>query len=234
MFEDQKSRLLGALDLAHEAYYKDGIFGGPSLYFHLQSLDAARKQQFDRFTECTYAMLAAWGMHRMGSGGSKMREFNEFQLSMTKVWPLAVQLQEKIPGALTEDDWGCLKSMFYEIRCMATRTSLVGNSKVLAHLLPNLVPPIDREYTLTFLFGNKQITNDIDREWQKLRQILQGFFHPVVQQPVFQARADQWLAQPERFKWDTSHLKILDNIVIALSALSRSDKEAAKPGVAVS
>jgi hypothetical protein len=99
--------------------------------------------------------------------------------------------------------------------------------KVLAHLLPNLVPPVDREYTLTFLFGNKQIANDMEKEWQKLRQILQGFFHPVVQNPIFQARAEQWLAQPERLRWDTSALKILDNLVIALSALSRGEKEAA-------
>jgi len=233
MFEDQKSRLLGALDLAHEAYYKDGIFGGPSLYFHLQSLDAARNRQFDRFTECTYAMLAAWGMHRMGSGGSKMREFDEFHSSMKKVWPLSVQLQEKTPGALAEEDWRCLKSMFCEIRCMATGTLLVGNSKVLAHLLPNLVPPVDREYTLTFLFGNKQITNDIDREWQKLRQILECFFHPVVQHPVFQAKAGEWLAQRERFRWDTSQLKILDNLVIALSALSRIDKQDANVQAAI-
>jgi hypothetical protein len=41
--------------------------------------DAARDRQFDRFAESTYAMLAAWGMHRMGSGGSKMREFDEVQ-----------------------------------------------------------------------------------------------------------------------------------------------------------
>ena len=71
MFDDQKTRLLSALDAAHAAYYKKEIFGGPSLYFHLQSLDAARKQNLDRFAECTYAMLAAWGMHRMGAADRK-------------------------------------------------------------------------------------------------------------------------------------------------------------------
>jgi hypothetical protein len=111
---------------------------------------------------------------------------------------------------------------------MATGTSLVGNSKVLAHLLPNLVPPVDREYTLTFLFGNKQITNDLQGEWLKLKQILQGFFHPVAQEPLFRARAVEWLAQSDRYRWDTSQLKILDNLVIGLESLSRAEKEAAK------
>jgi hypothetical protein len=40
MFDDQKTRLLNTLDAAHAAYYKKEIFGGPSLYFHVQGLDA--------------------------------------------------------------------------------------------------------------------------------------------------------------------------------------------------
>jgi hypothetical protein len=67
-----------ALDSAHAAYYENETFGGPSLYFQVQSLNAARERNFDRFCECTYAMLASWGMHRMGSRGSKMREFGDF------------------------------------------------------------------------------------------------------------------------------------------------------------
>jgi hypothetical protein len=232
MFDDQRTRLLEALEVAHSAYYKKEILGGPSLYFHVQSLDAARERQFDRFAECTYSMLAAWGMHRMGSGGSKMREFDEYQSSLKKIWPLSLQLREKTPSELAEEDWNRLKNMFCELRCMATGTSLVGNSKVLAHLLPNLVPPVDREYTLTFLFRNKQITNDLHGEWGKLRQMLQEFFYPVVQVPLFQTKADEWLAQGDRFRWDTSKLKILDNVMIGLSAISRSEKETGRSGKA--
>lgn len=227
-FDEQRTQLLTALDDAHEAYYKKEIFGGPSLYFHVQSLKAARERQFDRFAECAYAMLAAWGMHRMGSGGSKMREFDEFRSSLNRIWALSAQLQGKTPGELVEDDWDCFKSMFCEIRCMVTGTSLVGNSKVLAHLLPNLAPPVDREYTLNFLFRNKQITNDLHGEWEKLREMLQGFFYPVAQDPIFRAKAEVWLAQRNQFRWDTSQLKIVDNLVIGLSALSRDEKKAAK------
>jgi hypothetical protein len=111
---------------------------------------------------------------------------------------------------------------------VATGTSLVGNSKVFAHLLPNLVPPVDREYTLTFLFGNKQITNDLQGEWGKLRQILQGFFHPIAEDPIFRAKADEWLTRRDRSRWDTSQLKILDNLVIGMAALSRSEKVSTK------
>jgi hypothetical protein len=86
---------------------------------------------------------------------------------------------------------------------------------------------VDREYTLTFLFGNKQITNDLQWEWEKLRLVLQDFFHPLAQMTTFRAKADEWLACRDRFRWDTSHLKILDNLVIGLESLSRAAKEAA-------
>jgi hypothetical protein len=226
MFDDQRNRLLAALDEAHEAYYRAAVFAGPSLYFQLRTLEAARAQDFERFVEYLYAVLASWGMHRMGPGGSKMGEFGEFHSSLKIVWPIALSLKEKTPSSLTESDWSGLREVFCGIRCMASGTSLVGNSKVMAHLLPKLVPPVDREYTLKFLFGRGDITNGIDIEWKKLRQVLEGFFYPIGQSSVFQPKAKEWLDLPDRYKWDTSPLKIVDNLVIGLSKMSRVDQGA--------
>jgi hypothetical protein len=195
VFDDQQTSILNDLDAAHCSYYEAEVFGGPSLYFHLKSLEDARAQNFERFSERVYAVLCSWGMHRMGMGGSKMREFDDFKSSLLAIWPLAMQLQNKIPLNLNNSDWLDLKQIFCGIRCMASRTSLVGNSKVMTHLLPDLVPPVDREYTLRFLYRSGQITNDIEGEWKTLRQVLEGFFYPVSRSPVFQARAEVWLAQ---------------------------------------
>jgi hypothetical protein len=218
MFDDQQNRLLTALDGAHDAYYRAELFGGPSLHFHLKTLEAARAQDFERFVEHVYAVLPSWGMHRMG-GGPKMHEFSEFHSSMRVVWPIALQLQEKTPSSLDESDWTSLRTVFCGIRCMASGTSLIGNSKVMAHLLPRLIPPVDREYTLNFLFRHNRITNGIEIEWKKLVQILDGFFYPVARSPIFQPKAEEWLTHNDRFKWDTSPLKIVDNLVIGLSKM---------------
>lgn len=236
MFEDQRNRLLTSLDAAHDAYYQAEIFGGPSLHFHLRSLEAARAQDFERFAEYVYAVLASWGMHRMGPGGSKMRGFEEFRASLQVVWPAALRLQERAPGDLNEADWAVLKTVFCKIRCMASGTSLVGNSKVMAHLFPHLIPPVDREYTLKFLFRNGQITNGVDIEWKKLVQILEGFFYPVTQSSLFQSKAEIWLAHNGPFKWDTSPMKIIDNLVIGLSKMARAEQVDTKdtPEAAVS
>jgi hypothetical protein len=225
MFDDQRNSLLGAMDAAHDTYYRAEIFGGPSLHFHLRSLEAVRARDFGRFAEYVYAVLASWGMHRMGPGGSKMREFEEFRASLQLVWPIASGLQNKTPGDLNKADWSDLKTIFSGIRCMASGASLVGNSKVMAHLMPRLIPPVDREYTLKFLFGSGQITNGIDVEWKKLAQVLEGFFYPVVRSPLFQAKAEIWLAQSDRFRWDTSHLKILDNVLIGFSKMLRAGEK---------
>jgi hypothetical protein len=216
MFETHRERLLQSLDAAHAAYYRAGTFGGPSLYFHLRALEAGRDGDFARFAEAVYALLATWGMHRMGRGGSKMREFKDFEDSLNALWPVVLRLQQATPEGLSHSGWRELGEVFRGIRCMATGTSLVGNSKVMAHALPNLVAPVDREYTLRFLFGTTNIFNDLEREWEKLEVILRDFFYSVVRAEPFKRKAREWQESRAEFRWDTSPLKIVDNLVIGL------------------
>lgn len=225
MFEAERKLLLSALDDAHENFYQAEVFGGPSLHFHLKSLEAARAQDFERFAESVYAVLPSWGMHRMG-GGPKMQEFAEFHSSLKAVWPIALRLRDKTPADLGSSDWNNVREVFRGIHCMASSISLVGNSKVMAHLLPNLVPPVDREYTLNFLFRRAQIVSGIEVEWRKLVEILEGFFYPVSQSAVFQSKAEKWLSRSREFKWDTSPLKIADNLVIGISRMARAAQSA--------
>lgn len=227
-FEDHRTRILKSLDKAHSAFHKAQIFTGPSVHFHLKSLAAAHEQNCERFAECVYATLASWGMHRMGPGGSKMRAFDDFSSSLQVVWPTAMLLRQKTPANLNENDWANLERIFREIHCMASGTMLVGNSKVMAHLLPNLIPPVDRAYTLKFLFKHGRIKNGAQSEWETLRKVLEGFFYPVVLSPIFQKKAQEWLAQDNPL--DTSELKILDNLLIGFLRIQRSQHDAAPKG----
>jgi hypothetical protein len=224
MFECHQKRLLEALDSAHAAYYRAGTFGGPSLYFHLRALEEGRGADFGRFAETVYALLAAWGMHRMGRGGSKMREFDDFQASLKPLWPTVMHLQQATPDDLGKSSWMDLGKVFRGIRCMATGTSIVGNSKVMAHALPNLVPPVDREYTLRFLFESTNIANDIEREWEKFQTIVRDFFYPVARSESFKSKVREWQENRTDFRWDTSPLKIADNLVIGLLKSEQEDE----------
>lgn len=221
MFETQQNDLLNALEQAHDAYHRSEPFGWPSVHFHLKALQAARVQDFERFAEYAYAMLVAWGMHRMGpkDKGAKMCRFEDFQASLCDIWPLALRLQSKRPTNLQKEHWDAMKKIFCGIRCMASGTSLVGNSKVMAHLLPNLIPPVDRQYTLKFLFRHGSIKNAIELEWTTLQQILTEFFYPIVSSQRFQDKAKEWLADSRWALWDTSELKIVDNLVVGFARL---------------
>ena len=232
MFENKRQLLLANLDVAYAAYHKAEVFGGPSLYFHQEALSAGRRGDLVAFTEKVYAVLTAWGMHRMGQGGSKMCDYAEFKKSLAQVWPAIQELQKLTVTELTTSSWCQLRDVFCRIRCMSSRISLVGNSKVMAHALPNLVAPVDREYTLTFLYGHGRITCDLEQEWRTLKQILQEFFHPLLSSELFGSKLQQW-TQPAPRPWDSSPLKILDNLVIGWMKYTRESSPAEAAALAV-
>lgn len=229
-YAQRLSDITANADAYHQAYYDVKTFGGPSLYFHRKSLEAGDPADFTRRLEYVYATLTAWGMHRMGRGGSKMLPFDAFQMSMM---PLKDRIREAAtiqPPEMTEGDWANIEAIFKGIRVMASGTSIVGNSKVLAHLIPNIVPPIDREYTLRFLRGNTNITNGLDQEWLLMKEVITMFFIPVSSDTSFQAKAKGWLLDQTHYPWDTSVLKIIDNLIIGVRKLRQPGKgETSKP-----
>ena len=212
--QDKIKDIITNAEKYHSAYYAAKTFRGPSLYFHQRALESRNSPDFEKHLEYIYATLASWGMHRMGKGGSKMQSFGVFSNSVEP-------LQDKIRKAaafdyksMTESNWLVLEHIFRSIKVMATRTILIGNSKVMAHLIPNIVPPIDREYTLLYLRGNKNIRNDAAHEWALMREIVEDFFIPVAKDPHLISLAHDWMSDQENYPWDTSILKVIDNLVI--------------------
>jgi hypothetical protein len=206
----------------HEAFYAAQTFHGPSLYFHRRALE--HDEDFTRRLERIYATLAAWGMHRMGKGGSKMLPFEDFQSSVMPLKDLISEATGIKVGEIGDGHWEKIKYLFCHIKVMKSGTSIVGNSKVMAHLLPNIVPPIDREHTLRLLIGNTNIVNNLDREWQLMREVISRFFIPVSVNPEFQVTAKKWIADQTSFPWDTSVPKIIDNLIIGARKLSLAVK----------
>lgn len=94
--------LLANADRYHEAYYRAETFGGPSLYFHRRSLDTRQSPASLSHLEYVYATLSSWGMHRMGTGGSKMRSFSAFRASIEPMQDkIARRSSLRCPGSTT-------------------------------------------------------------------------------------------------------------------------------------
>lgn len=213
-FDDKVREILANAEKYHDAYYKAETFRGPSLYFHERALATRYDPASLPHLEYVYATLASWGMHRMGRGGSKMRSFEVLSQSVEALKGRIAEAQTFDFREMSEIKWAILKEIFSGVKVMASGTTLVGNSKVMHHMLPNVIPPIDREYTLWFLVGNTKVKNDLEIEWILMKEIISDFFIPVASDTAFFGKAEQWMRRRTDYPWDTSVLKVVDNLVI--------------------
>ena len=146
-------------------------FPGPSLYFHERAIERRRRHSTissllddERFLEYVYAVLPAWGMHRMGSQKAKVGDFSQITAALREsapaldtLWPLRItSLRADEAQHVAATAWGVIE----RIRVSTSRTQIVAGSKFLHHLLPDLVPPIDRQYTFMFFTGQKAVASD--------------------------------------------------------------------------
>jgi hypothetical protein len=153
----------------HVRYFEAGnAFSGPSVYFHNRAIERRRTHTNvtdlladERFLEYVYAVLPSWGMHRMGSQRAKVGDFGELVASLRaaapvleELWPL--HITRLAPGsvqAVSQKVWQVIAG----IRASTSGTQLVAGSKTLHHILPDLLPPIDRQYTFRFFTGQTAV-----------------------------------------------------------------------------
>lgn len=140
------------------AYRQFLAFGGPCIYFHRECLRAAQREFLsDRHVETLYATLTAWGMHRMGSADTtktKLTEWDQFRESLASGGAALSSLRHVTLLGSSEREysesisalWPCYRAL----RLSVSDATVVVNSKALYHLLPDFIPPIDRQYTVRF------------------------------------------------------------------------------------
>ncbi len=140
-------------------------FKGPALHFSIQALlECKRNFLSERHIEMVYATLVAWGMHRSGKGGAKMPDYQDFKRSVVENKETLCELKNiRIECIRSERSFEKILKKLEELcfkegglYASKTKARVVSSSKALAHILPNLVPPIDREYTACFFGYNKQ------------------------------------------------------------------------------
>jgi hypothetical protein len=168
---DRPGNLIAGFDQYVAAFESRQAFRGPSLYFHQRSIDRRREHPTvasllddTLFLEYVYAVLPAWGMHRMGQQKAKVGDFVQITTSLREaapaleqLWPLRItELEEHESKEAAAVAWGVIA----QIRVSTSRTQIVAGSKFLHHLLPDLVAPIDRRYTFNFFTGQTSVPSD--------------------------------------------------------------------------
>ncbi len=171
--------LIGGFSTFVRRFERSNAFPGPSLYFHEKAIAQRRRHSSvsglladDRFFECVYAVLPSWGMHRMGKQAAKVGDFDAMVESfrscepvIDQLWDLHISHVSEAPvDELAEQIWSVLGAL----RVSTSATRIVAGSKALHHVLPDLVPPIDRQYTFQFFTGQKAVNSGDERaflEW---------------------------------------------------------------------
>jgi len=145
-------------------------FSGASVYFHEQALRRRDEHTSPEslvndvcFMEYVYATLCAWGMHHTGDHKTKLVGFNDFCRSfqsdlvlesLSQLWNHSItSLATSDESQIAAEVWSVIK----RTRVSASETRIVAGSKALHHVLPNLIPPIDRRYTMGFFVGHTNI-----------------------------------------------------------------------------
>jgi|GEM_PF-1411855 len=219
-----------------ENYYLNEAFFGPSVYFYRKIIEMVRKStdfemliNDERFIEYIYATLASWGMHRMGPGSSKMEDYDKFKNSILSNKSIIIEISDFKLCDLNQDKKesirGKLKYLFNNLEVMRSESKLVGNSKVIHYLLPDLCPPIDREYILRFLYGNLNSKNSPsfkkDEETELFLEIFDYFLEICKR---LNLKLENYNLEKA---FNTSVPKIIDNAIIGF-VKSHNSKEGEK------
>ena len=208
-------RLCAAFDTYLERFEELELFTGPSVCFHLRTLhvlrmhgSAAEAAADSSFAEMLYATLTAWGLHRMGRTRTKLLPFEEFSSSLREARDAIRDIERYRLLALHQGQVNHAVSGVWRImerlRLGASNTKLVVNSKAVHHLLPALVPPVDREYTLTFFFGHKNLSRGEEETFKEMFPL----FHRIG------VSCAELIRQAVGRGFHTSETKVIDNAIV--------------------
>jgi hypothetical protein len=145
-------------------YKKEKIFSKSSFNYHKRVINYIRKHQHEEFFTNesfqikVYATLDKWGLNKKGR---KLVDFNIFRNSIKENLTLLHELSGYKLNLINDQNKdrinNNLASLYENLKVMKTKVKLVGFSKALHHLVPDLVPPMDRKYTLRFFYNTKSI-----------------------------------------------------------------------------
>ncbi len=195
---------------------------GPSLYFHKVLVNSANQTPNlperianDSFAERLYACLASWGMHRFDNPNARLVEFQQFREQVNNLAQQLAHLSEHRLYQLDEQNFqtasNTITSLIDNIHVVVAGWPLVANSKLLHHMLPHLVPPIDRKYTLKYFINrNDDSRNQPSYSFERL---FRSFWRVAVANGPLLAEmcVDTW-ELPNA--WNTTVPKIIDNALV--------------------
>lgn len=190
----------------------------PARHLHIKTIERLGNVGLDSifgdllFFDYLYATLAIWGMD---SRAAKLHGFHSFVNGICgnreKILKLRGESLNKVAQSDTltcdtimDSIWEILANM----NVSETEIQLVAGSKALHHILPHLVPPVDRENTFRFFFGNKNINRDLEKQREKFDKVFIGYLY------IWEVRQELIGRLTSIHSWNGSVTKTIDNAII--------------------
>lgn len=221
VIEQRISKLASGFGRYVQAYDQRVSFTGEQLAAHRQTialrhqLGSVRAAASDaEFADSLRRTLLAWGI---GRRASRLVPEDQFAAALRAAVPSLEELEAlsidsvDLPVDIADRLWLVIRSL----GVVENKAKLVAGAKTLHHLLPDLVPPMDREYTGAFFQLHLP-------EWQD----------PTGQRRIFRIAYNQFVAvarrvQPQQYVtgqgWRTSRTKIIDNALIGFCKLELAE-----------
>lgn len=210
------------------SYDEFRAFGGPCVYFHLECLRAGKEAFLSRrHIEMLYATLTAWGMHRMGgteTTKTKLTNWERFQASLVVTAPALAEFRSCKLLEMSESHYSeavsRLRDCYEALDLSMSRATIVVNSKALYHLLPDFIPPIDRQYTIRFFTRGPETWRDTKGRFRMISlpagiDAQFSLFHKTcVNIKRLADRIDPGLFEAERRQHEVTAPKALDNAIV--------------------
>jgi hypothetical protein len=181
--------------------------------------DGDLEKLFNRtdFIHLIHRTLEAWNMNQRAA---KLSGLEELEKTITQNRTALLKLYKHKLHELTEKTVDeiipALELVFTGLRVMKSKRRIVGVSKTLHFLLPDLIIPIDSSYTMPAFFNHNKFSTDPEIETRDFIHIFKNTLRIVKQ-------LNLTLADVSGKGWNTSVPKLIDNAIIGVFKLG-SDK----------
>jgi hypothetical protein len=167
----------------------------------------------DQFLDSLAETLNAWGVGRRDSILTDPSEFwRQLRNQAGEIIALEGILIDNADASTGDRLWRIIRSLDIVLggrTLKPTQSKIVGGSKALHHLLPELMPPIDRAYTAPFLLRTQpQHFQNPSQEAETFRLAFESF--RTIAESV---NPNQYVG---RNPWNTSRTKVIDNAIVGL------------------
>ena len=211
------------------SYEQFEAFGGPCVHFHLECLRAGRDAFLSqRHVETLYATLTAWGLHRMGDAETTKAKLKNWDQFRDSILTNATELRRFLPHnilKMSADEYSQtvlqLRPYYESLELSVSDATVVVNSKALHHLFPELIPPIDRQYTIRFFSQSPEKWRDYKGRFRAIqlppgRDAQFTLFHQTcVRLKKLSDQVDPALFEVERRLHGVSAPKAIDNAIVS-------------------